>query len=132
VISAIRPHPPELLPPQSGGVKPSQAGTPFAQNLREALSGSPLRFSAHAQERLAERGIELGAADVKRIAASTDAAAAKGARQSVVLLDRLALVVGVPSRTVVTVIEPDASSHSVFTNIDSVVVAGESCDECRA
>lgn len=130
MITAIRPHPPELLPPQSMGAALRTGETSFAQNLRQALSGSALRFSAHAQERLAERGITLGAGDVQRIASSTDAAAAKGARQSVVLLDRLALVVGVPSRTVVTVLEPDPASHAVFTNIDSVVVAGASCDDC--
>ena len=37
-------------------------------------------------------------------------------------MDRLALVVGVPSRTVITVIEPQDGSPAVFTHIDSVVM----------
>ncbi len=39
-------------------------------------------------------------------------------------MDRLALIVGVTNRTVITVIEPDAGENTVFTNIDSVVVVG--------
>ena len=92
------------------------------------METSGLRFSVHARERLAERGIHLDDADVARITESIEAAASKGARQSVVMLDRLALVVGIPTRTVVTVLEPDRSEHVVFTHIDSVVVAGEPRD----
>jgi flagellar operon protein len=129
MITGLRPRPPELLP-SPGGVRPhaSLHGANFAQTLRESLAGTGLRFSAHAQERLAERGIRLDPDSMQRLAASTEAAAAKGARQSVVLLDGLAVVVGVPSRTVVTVLEPDAAQHAVFTNIDSVVLAGTARD----
>ena len=40
-------------------------------------------------------------------------------------MDRLALIVGLPNRTVITVIEPNAAENTVFTNIDSVVVVGD-------
>lgn len=46
----------------------------------------------------------------------------KGSKESLVLMDRLALVVGVPNRTVITVMEPHEQVNTVFTNIDSVVV----------
>ncbi|MGB5138757.1 MAG: hypothetical protein WBP29_09525 [Candidatus Zixiibacteriota bacterium] len=39
-----------------------------------------------------------------------------------VLLDNLALLVNVKSRTVVTAIETEKMKHGVFTNIDAVVV----------
>ena len=97
----------------------------FASALESALGqGRGVRFSAHAVQRLSDRNIQLTAADHARIAKSTDAASAKGSREALLLMDRLALIVGVPNRTVITVIEPDAGENTVFTNIDSVVVVG--------
>lgn len=52
-----------------------------------------------------------------------EALARRGAQHSVVMLDRLALVVNVPSATVVTAVEPRSGKESVFTSIDSVVIA---------
>lgn len=75
-------------------------------------------------QRISDRNIQLSAADHARLAKSTDAASAKGSREALLLMDRLALIVGVPNRTVITVIEPDAGENTVFTNIDSVVVVG--------
>ena len=49
-------------------------------------------------------------------------AAAKGARESLILLDDLALVVSVKNRTVITAIAPDRIRENVFTNIDSAVI----------
>ena len=49
----------------------------------------------------------------------------KGSRDSLILLDELALVVSVRSRTVVTAMDEASRSDHVFTNIDSVVI-GES------
>jgi len=62
---------------------------------------------------------------MERIARSTDDAMAKGAKESLVLMDRLALIVGVPNRTVITVMEPAEQGNTVFTNIDSVVVVAK-------
>ena len=107
-----------------GPVGVARNGT-FARTLQASLETGTLRFSAHARERLADRGLDLANADIARIAESVDLAAAKGSRQSVVMLDGLALIVGVPSRTVVTVLEPNRNEHAVFTNIDSLVVAAE-------
>jgi Putative flagellar len=39
------------------------------------------------------------------------------------MLGGLALVVNVPSSTVLTAVEPNGQKESVFTNIDSVVIA---------
>ena len=102
---------------------------------------SPVRFSIHAARRLDERHIRLTASDLGRIERAVDQAAAKGGRESLVLMDHapsadaaqpaapLALVVSVPNRTVITVVPPNAARHAVFTNIDSAVVA---CDATAA
>ena len=95
----------------------------FATALQSSMTESGgLRFSHHAQRRLDARNIRLTPQDVERIARSADDAMTKGAKESLVLMDRLALVIGVPNRTVITVMEPHEQSNTVFTNIDSVVV----------
>lgn len=103
-------------PRSSAGV--SKTGGDFAGELMNA----ELKFSAHAQKRLHDRNIQLSDADRARISESTNLAAAKGAREALLVMDRLALVVGVPTRTVITVMEPQAGDPAVFTNIDSVVM----------
>ena len=51
-----------------------------------------------------------------------DRAAEKGARNSVVMLDGLAVVVDVRERTIVTALDTGGGGQRVFTNVDSVVV----------
>lgn len=91
-------------------------------NFAGELANAELKFSAHAQKRLHDRNIQLSDADRARISESTTLAAAKGAREALLVMDRLALVVGVPTRTVITVMEPQSGDPAVFTNIDSVVM----------
>lgn len=109
--------------------RPAASTSPvsFGDELARA-SGRPgtIKFSAHAQKRLADRSISLTDSDHARIARSADLAASKGAREALLLMDRLALVVGVPSRTVITVMEPQDGAPSVFTHIDSVVMVPRS------
>ena len=110
-----------------------RAGTPPAEkrtnrqaagpSFEQALGSASLRFSKHAQERLAERGLELGPAHLQRLEGAVDRAAAKGARDSLVLMDDLALVVSVRNRTVITAVDAASGGERVFTNIDSVVLA---------
>ena len=82
-----------------------------------------LKFSKHATQRLASRGIELSSGDMERINRAVDTARQKGARDSLVLLDRLALVVSIKNNTVITAVNEDAIKENVFTNIDSAVIA---------
>ena len=82
------------------GAAPSQGASAarsgdFASVLDSALGEArAVRFSAHAMQRIRERNIQLTPADHARIAKSTDAASAKGSREALVLMDRLALIVG--------------------------------------
>jgi flagellar operon protein len=82
-----------------------------------------LQFSKHAAKRLEQRGLDLDAVRLERLNRAVDQAEAKGSRDSVILLDELALVVSVQNRTIVTAMgDSDRGAH-VFTNIDSVVIA---------
>jgi flagellar operon protein len=123
----IGPIQPVGTPRSPGAVGSGTAGASFGAELARATEQSnPIRFSAHAQKRLSDRSIELSESDRTRIAQSADLAASKGAREALLLMDRLALVVGVPSRTVITVMEPQDGAAAVFTHIDSVVMVPRS------
>jgi flagellar operon protein len=81
-----------------------------------------LTFSKHLTERINRRSIDLSPEKLDRLSQAVDKVAEKGSRESVVLLDNLALLVSVSNRTVLTAIETGKMKNGVFTNIDSVVV----------
>ena len=96
-------------------------GPAFADQLAEATRA--VRFSGHATERLAQRGVSLDASQMRRLEASVSQAAEKGSRSALVLVDRVAMIVAVPERTVVTAMPTDQAGQGIFTNIDAAVVA---------
>lgn len=104
---------------------------PFAAPLSAPLSAPsiappPVSFSKHAMQRLDKRQIELAPEQSQRLGNAVQAAADKGARQSLVFIDGIAFVVNVSDRTVVTAVNVGSGgggSNTVFTNIDSAVVA---------
>jgi len=109
----------QYLPP----VPPAQsaAGPSFGDAL--VLAGADLRLSRHAQKRVDTRNLSLDQGRLDRLNNAVSQAAAKGSRNSVVMLDNLAVVVDVRQRTVVTAMQQQGGSQRVFTNIDSVVIA---------
>lgn len=88
----------------------------------EALLADRLKVSSHAQTRLQSRNIELDADKWGRVMDGVDKAAAKGAKESLVMVDNVALVVSVKNRTVITAVDQDNLKDNVFTNIDSAVI----------
>lgn len=95
-----------------------------AQQSAEAAPGlEPVNFSKHALQRLEKRQIDLDPAQSQRLENAIQAAATKGSRQSLVYMDGLAFVVNVQQRTVITASIDANDSNTVFTNIDSAVVA---------
>lgn len=101
-------------------IRPAQSD-PLA--FREALKQvSGLQFSNHALQRLQRRDISLDATQMQRLQAGVDLAARKGSRESLVLVDDLAFVVAVPSRTVITAIDQEKMKEKIFTNLDSAVI----------
>lgn len=103
--------------------KPSSAAansTAFAQILNKEVNG--VRFSQHALQRMQSRNIQLGQADLNKLNDAVDKAAQKGAQESLVLMNNLALVVSVKNRTVITAMDGNSIKDNVFTNIDSAVI----------
>ena len=81
-----------------------------------------LRFSRHACQRLARRNIPFGAQDLAKLENAVERAQRKGARESLVLLDDLALIVSIKNRVVITAIDTENRKEGIFTNIDSVIL----------
>ncbi len=95
-------------------------GQSFDQILAQELAG--VKFSQHAIQRLSSRNIRLDRGDLVKISGAVDKAAQKGARDSLILMDNLALVVSVKNRTVITAMDGANIRENVFTNIDSAVI----------
>ncbi|MFS0869715.1 TIGR02530 family flagellar biosynthesis protein [Paenibacillus xylanilyticus] len=94
------------------------AERPFAQVLEDNL----LKLSNHAAKRLEQRGIELKSEQMQQIGTALDKAAAKGAKESLILMQDMAFIVNVKNRTVVTAMDSESMKDNVFTQIDSAVI----------
>lgn len=81
-----------------------------------------VKFSNHAVERMRTRGIKFSPEDLDRLNNAVERAAAKGSKDSLVLMNESALIVSVKNKTVVTVMDQNALKENVFTNIDSTIV----------
>ena len=108
-------------PAVTQGTVPPGPASGNAADFTAALDQAHIRFSAHAQKRLAE--VQLGPQAMSRLEAAVDKAGLKGGKESLILLDDLAFVVSVKNRTVITAVGADRMADNVFTNIDSVVIA---------
>ncbi|MFD1990916.1 TIGR02530 family flagellar biosynthesis protein [Paenibacillus nicotianae] len=98
----------------------NETSTSDFQNI---LDNKLLKFSNHASKRLEQRGIELSADQLKSVNQAIDKAAAKGAKESLILMQNsVALIVNVPNRTVVTAMDGKSMKDNVFTQIDSAVI----------
>jgi flagellar operon protein len=119
--------PPPIRPittpaPAAPQVARPQTGPAFADVLRQVQEQGTLKFSAHAQQRLEQAHRTLTPAELAQVANAVDRAAAKGARESLILMRDLALVVSVTNRTVITAVDEARMKENIFTNIDSAVI----------
>ncbi|MGZ3724352.1 MAG: TIGR02530 family flagellar biosynthesis protein [Pseudobdellovibrio sp.] len=132
-----------LIPTKPADIKKSEGtdGASFKEALGDALKSDqvkapavnlqantaktaapPLKFSNHAVERMQSRGISYSPEDLTRLGEAVQKAAAKGSKDTLVLMDSSALIVSVKNNTVVTVMDKNALKENVFTNIDSTIV----------
>lgn len=97
-------------------------GKSFTQMLAQELNG--VQFSQHALQRLESRNIKLDQTDLTKLNSAVEKAAQKGAKDSLVLMNRnsLALVVSVKNKTVITAMDSVSMKDNIFTNIDSAVI----------
>ncbi len=120
IIPGPAPRPagtPVQIPPTSG---PSFRSV--LEQQQHTTAAQPLKFSAHAMQRLQSRNIHLSNDDMARMNAMADKAAEKGAKQSLFMLNDVAMVVSIKNRTVITAVDGDSMRENVFTNIDSAAI----------
>ena len=95
----------------------------FNDYLKTAVEkGNEVKFSGHAAERIAFRGISVGSEEVTKLNEAVKRAEEKGARESLVLMNDLAFIVNVKNKTVVTAVDGNSMKDKVFTNIDSTII----------
>lgn len=100
---------------------PGQDGS-FANILDTKLREGTVKFSAHATKRLEARNIHFTEGQLKTLEEAVEKARSKGGRETLILLDNVALVVSVANRTVITAMDGDNLRDNVFTQIDSAVI----------
>ncbi|MDO3410696.1 TIGR02530 family flagellar biosynthesis protein [Saccharibacillus sp. CPCC 101409] len=111
---------PAKLPPAAARNTSSNVTT--TDSFQSVLEDKLLKFSGHASKRLEQRGIQLNTDQLRKIGSAIDKAAAKGSKESLVLMQDMALIVNVRNRTVVTAMDGSSMKDNVFTQIDSAVI----------
>ena len=129
MLNNINPNLANVTPVQGTPAAPAPANRTTAGNLsfgqvldQKLDQDAEIKFSAHAQQRLSSRNINLTANDLLRLKQGVAQAATKGSRESLVMKDNVAFVVSVKNNTVITAVDADSMKGNVFTNIDSAVI----------
>lgn len=118
----------QYLNQKTAGQKKNQEGAfSFGEILKsrqEELrqNAGELKFSKHADNRLAERNISLSENQMQRLYDGTEKAKAKGIKESLVMVDDYAFIVNIKNNTVVTAMNREESSDTIITNIDGAVI----------
>lgn len=103
----------------SNNMPTSSFGSILQQKLQEQ---QPLKFSKHANMRLDARNINLTSEQMQKLEQGISKAQAKGIKESLVLMDNIALVVNIENKTVVTALEQNEARDHIFTNIDGALI----------
>ena len=88
-------------------------------HIMEGLRSKDVQFSKHANMRLNDRNIQLDSGQMQRLEKGVQTAQTKGIRDSLVLIDNIALVVNIKNKVVVTAIN---QQEQIITNIDGAVI----------
>ncbi|MDK2896267.1 MAG: hypothetical protein PWP04_387 [Candidatus Atribacteria bacterium] len=93
-----------------------------ATSFEDILSQTEITFSAHARQRLQERGITLDGPILDRLSQAIHRIEAKKGESSLVMVDDISFIVNIPNRVVITCLDGQSRRGNVFTNIDSAVI----------
>lgn len=95
----------------------------FEQILKTQIKeNKELKFSKHAQERAAQRGIEVTPSLMSELEKAVDKASEKGAKDLAIIGQNEAFIVNVPNKVVITTMSYLELKNNIFTNIDSAVI----------
>jgi flagellar operon protein len=111
-----------MVPTVTQQHKSSSSKSSDQASFESLLQNSLVRFSNHAVKRLEQRGLDLKPDQLQKIENAINDVAAKGGKESLILLKDMALIVNVNNRTVVTAMDGSNMRDNVFTQIDSAVI----------
>ena len=115
-----------LLPiSNSSSVSSSRSGTQHsAASFANALETAEKKvsFSQHALQRMESRNLDFSEQDLARLDDTVEKMAQKGARESLIYMKDVALVVSVTNKTVITAMDGASAKENIFTNIDSAAI----------
>jgi len=127
MIYGNRPVTGPSLPQTPGQVQKRQElnkSNGFAGILQDKINEQrDITISKHARLRMEMRNVNLTEEQRKKLADAIDKADAKGVRDTLVVMDKMAFVVNVRNRTVITAVNSGELKDNVFTNIDGAVIA---------
>lgn len=95
-------------------------GASFADIL--AGASNKVSFSQHAIQRMESRNLNLSDSDLQKLDDTVTRMAQKGARESLIYMNDMALVVSVANRKVITAMDGASAKENIFTNIDSAAI----------
>lgn len=95
-------------------------GVSFADILAGATNR--VSFSQHAIQRMESRNLNLSDSDLQKLDDTVARMAQKGARESLIYMNDMALVVSVANRRVITAMDGASAKENIFTNIDSAAI----------
>jgi flagellar operon protein len=108
--------------PAPTGERVKTSSDEFSNILNQKLSESrDVKISKHAALRLEARNISLDTLRLEKLRTAVDKAQAKGVKDSLVVMEDVALLVNIPNRTVITAVKQSELKENVFTNIDGAV-----------
>jgi flagellar operon protein len=90
--------------------------------MNKGINDKQVNFSRHARNRITSREINISNKEMIQLKAGINKAVEKGAKNSLILINKTAYIVSVESKTVVTIIDRESIKEKVFTNIDSAVL----------
>ena len=121
-------HPQPLLPanPSAPGSKTAREtdGAPSKSSFAELFSAekNKVSFSQHAAARLKERNLSFSRQDMAKLGDTVEKMAQKGAKESLIYMGDVALVVSVTNKKVITAMDGMSARENIFTNIDSAAI----------
>lgn len=95
----------------------------FRDILRTSIKNNDnIKFSKHATQRMFERDIILSTDQLQRMENALKEAKDKGVKDSLILMEDMAFIVNIPSKTVITAMNNTNKNKNIFTNIDSAII----------
>lgn len=94
----------------------------FKDILNEKYKENEVTFSKHANERIAERNIDVTTEVTDKLNEAVEQAKDKGLKNVLVMIDNQAFIVSTMSNKVITAVNSNELKENIFTNIDGAVI----------